>query len=169
MSSLGTTSQYFSLKTVKGPRVTRTRLKACDRVVGTVHPGLLAGSSLHFSLHRPGQSRASGPEAQMWLFVSGPRQPAPPPLEVCPETGLFGLKCLVTDKETLCRDPGEAQLSTKAFTILPQLLVACTQGRYSLGCVGVCFVQVSGKETGGSRQSSTLMNLIAVLPTCLLS
>ena len=69
----GNNSPVFLLEEIQRTQNNKSRVRAGDRVVEAVCPGTLAGSSLHFSLHRTGQSRASGPGAQMWPFVSGPK------------------------------------------------------------------------------------------------
>lgn len=101
-----------------------------------------------------------------------PWQPVPPPLEVCSETGLSGQKCLVTDKETLCRDPVEGGSQRRHYNSLHNLATAlgCLHSGkvqpclcWRLLCTGIW------KRNGGSRLPLTRMNLIAMPPTCLLS
>lgn len=86
--------------------------------VGAVYPGLLAGSSLHFSLHRSGRSRASGPDAQMWLCLRSPGSQLLPRWRSVQKLGSLD-RSVWTDKETLCRDPVEAPAPHGALTLFP--------------------------------------------------
>ena len=169
MSSLGTTSRYFSLKKVKGPRVTQTRMKASDMVVGAVYPGLLAEAAFIFLCTEPARAELLGQKPKCGYLSQVPWQPVPPPLEVCSETGLFGQRCSVRDKEALCRDPAEAPALHTSLHNLATALGCLHSGKvqpclcWGLLCTGIW------KRNRGSRLPLTLMNLTAMPPTCLLS
>lgn len=131
----GNNSPVFLLEEIQRTQNNKTRVRASDRVAEAVCVlgcwQEAAFTSLCTELARAG---LLGQEPKCGHLSQAPGQPVPSSLEFCWETGLFGKKCLVTDKETLCRDPEEGrsqrrpQLSTKAFTVLPRLSVACTLG-----------------------------------------